>query len=144
MITETEYAQLVQDCLELLRKKGFEDIANGLQSILNKPVIDEPALGTKSGKHISEAKERPPTAKEQLQSIIAFMEARLVHSANAAARLSTMTRHAPRSIKWIGGEDAEGQDFSAEALSVSPQDIAEIQKHLHFLRQAAEMTDRLD
>lgn len=144
MITENEYAQLVQYCLERLRMEGLDDVAFRLLSIINKPIIDEPDLGRKSSKHISEAKERPPTAKEQLQAIIAFMEARLVHSAYAALQLSEMTRHSPTSIKWIGGEDAEGKDFSARDLLVSPLDLAEAEKHLLFLRQAAEMTDELD
>ncbi|MGE0411651.1 MAG: hypothetical protein AB7I98_08135 [Verrucomicrobiales bacterium] len=144
MITEEEYSKLVQECLILLRKQQLGDIADKLQSIINKPIIDEPAPERKCSKDISEAKERPRTSKEQLQAIIAFLEARLVHPAKAVSRTAELTRHDPGSIKWMGGEDAEGWDFSAGELSVDIQSLAEIQKHLHALRQAADMPSELN
>lgn len=144
MITETEYAQLVRDCLELLRKLNQGSIAGQLESIINKPIIEESGESEKASKHISEATERPRTSKEQLQAIIEFLEAHLYHSAKSVSRLAEMTRHDSGSIKWMGGEDAEGRGFTGESLSVDPQVLAEIETHLQILRQAAEMHAELN
>ena len=144
MLTEQEYTQLVADCLELLRRIGLGEVADRLKAIIHKPIIDDSAGEGRDSKDISEATERQRTPQEQLQAVIAFLEARLVHSVNAVSRLSQITRHDPSSIKWLGDEEAYGQAFTGESLSCSPHDHTAIQLHLHSLKQVAGMLDELN
>lgn len=138
-MTDSEYSQLVSDCLELLRKNQMSAVAEKLEAIIAKPVVEEPPPSDSSSKHISEAKERPPTPKEQIQAIVAFLDAHLSHTTESVSRLAAITRHNPGSLKWALGEGMEGANFTATELTIDEASRHEIAKHLRMLREAVEM-----
>lgn len=137
MITEIEYSQLVQECLQLMKNIAGDQIVERLETIIKKPIIQEPDSSAKDSKDISKAMERPRTPKEQLQAIIEFLEAHLVHSVHAVSRLAELTKSNSDSIEWSGDKENHMPRFKADDLKIDQQSLNLIQAHLKALKLAA-------
>lgn len=136
-MTEQEYSQLVQECLRLIKNNAGDQIVEQLESIINKPIIEEPDPRAKDSKDISKAMERPRTPEEQLQAIIEFLEAHLVHSVLAVLRLAELTKSNSRSIEWSGDNETQITRFTADDLKIDQQSLDFIQAQLKALKLAA-------
>jgi hypothetical protein len=121
----------------MMKSIAGTQIVERLESIIKKPIIQEPDSSAKDSKDISKAMERPRTPKEQLQAIIEFLEAHLVHSVQAVSRLAELTETAPQSIEWSGDKETQMPRFKAEDLKTDQSSLKLIQEHLNALKLAA-------
>ena len=119
-----------------------DQIVERLETIIKKPIIQEPDSSAKDSKDISKAMERPRTSKEQLQAIIEFLEAHLVHSVHAVSRLAELTKSNSDSIEWSGDKETQMPPFKADDLKINQQSLNLIQAHLKALKIAAGIHQR--